>query len=111
MLSLGLMLGALGGCITPDESKAAEATQATASIEAPEQVVQSNRPDPTSTRSATPFVAPGAAAAPSRTDAERLSATGVARTGESSANARRGELITPRHLEAELNRLEAELGR
>jgi hypothetical protein len=111
MLALGLMLGALGGCITAGESKADEGTQASAANARDQVVVQSNRPEPASVRPATPLEGPVSVEASRLADAKRSSATGVARAGESRAKTRSGELITPRHLEAELNRLEAELGR
>jgi hypothetical protein len=65
----------------------------------PEQVVQHMAIAPASARSETPGTA-------------RLSATGGPGAAlESGSRAPIGEPITPRHLEAELNRLEAELGR
>jgi hypothetical protein len=111
MLVLGVMLGAVGGCITAGGSNAEEGTQATASNTREQVVVQSTRAEPASGHTATPLDAPASLEASRRADAERSSATGVARAGDSRVKARTGELITPRHLEAELNRLEAELGR
>lgn len=75
----------------------------------PEQVVQRMAPEPTSGPSsiADKHAAGPRAAAGNRVDA-RLSAAGVRRADSRPSSA--AEPITSKHLEAELNRLEAELG-
>jgi hypothetical protein len=94
-----LLLGALSGCIAAADSSKSSEPAAQASVERssaePRQVVQSNRAEPS--RSA-------ASALP-----REASAVSV-HVDESRAQFRGSESITPKHLEAELNRLEAELG-
>jgi hypothetical protein len=109
----GLVFGALGGCATDDPaaSQLAEVRaegsmlvgSARAAVErsnaAPEQVVQHLAADPASVR-------------PDAPGSTRLSVTGgPGAAPEPGSRAPIGEPITSKHLEAELNRLEAELGR
>ena len=103
----GLLLAVASGCSNSD---AGSRVAAKVTVSGPEQVVQRIAPAPVapargvpgsaalpSTSPTSPGVGPGAAAAP--TEAARSA-------GEPPVNA---EPITSKHLEAELNRLEAEL--
>jgi hypothetical protein len=105
---LGAAVAALMGCATADESPfdgsesdgesvtASSAGVARAPSSQPEQAVQRLRIDP----------APAGASA---REARRPSAAGMVPSG-AEPRARAGVPITSKHLEAELNRLEAELG-
>ena len=100
-----LLLAGASGCSNSD---AGSRVAAKATVSGPEQVVQRIEPAPVASASGVP----GSAAVPSTpatsagVGAAAAPAEAAQSAGEPSANA---EPITPKHLEAELNRLEAEL--
>jgi hypothetical protein len=98
-------LAASLGCSTSESEPASSQPAALAEhvTGGPEQVVQRMAPEPTSAASS----AGRRAAAGERPADARLSAAGVTRADSRPSP---GEPITSKHLEAELNRLEAELG-
>jgi len=96
----GLSLAIVSGCANSD---AGSRVAAKATVAAPEQVVQRIEPAPVASVPSAP-AAPASAHAPSGAAAPTSEAPQA--SGEPRANA---EPITSKHLEAELNRLEAEL--
>jgi len=96
-------LAASTGCSTSESDARSDQPTLVAEHE-PEQVVQRMAPEPASSASS----AADQRAAGARAADARLSAAGMRRANSRPSSA--GEPITSKHLEAELNRLEAELG-
>jgi hypothetical protein len=113
----GLMLGGLGACSSGEPGARSEgAVLATASASAegksgePEQVVRQMKASPEPSTAAGAGRAQEAAAGEAVSSEARASAAGVSRaTGGLAPRSSSAETITSKHLEAELNRLEAEL--
>lgn len=104
----GLLLAAASGCSNSD---AGSRVAAKATVSGPEQVVQRIAPTPV----APADVVPAPAALPSASPTSAGVASGAAAAAPAEASKSSGEPavnvepITSKHLEAELNRLEAEL--
>jgi len=98
LLCAGLSLPGASGCFNSD---ADGRIAAKATLSGPQQVVQRIEPAPASAALSSGKSAPGAAASGAAASSQREAAK-----SEPPANA---EPITSKHLEAELNRLEAEL--
>lgn len=109
----GLLLGGLGACSSSEpgaksegEALASENASAASKSSAPEQVVRQMKPSPEPSAA---LAGEGAAGELVSREA-RASTAGVTRAnGGLAPRSTPGETITSKHLEAELNRLEAEL--
>jgi hypothetical protein len=112
----GLMVGGLSACSSGEPARSEGAVLATQSTTAegksgePEQVVRQMKASPEPSTAAGVGRAEEAAAGEAVSSEARASAAGVSRaTGGLAPRSSSAETITSKHLEAELNRLEAEL--